>query len=149
MKKNEYSHIFDDICDLVKKKNLQLENLVSVGKPGLPEKVEQQLDKLNKEIGQMSQQLVLKNLESESQHKREKDLNDDYHLLETKIELYSNEVKLLCHLHKKTETEKNEKIEELQLLLERATSDKLVIGDSDFIRFNFSILIMIQYNYRS
>lgn len=110
------------------------------------------VEKLEKQVGKLKQQLALKALEADLNLKTVEELKKDLMYLENKMELYSNDVELLSHQNHKTETEKNKIIEELQLLLEQAKAEKLTesalpIGDCGFNRFKFSILIMIKYNY--
>lgn len=148
MKRTEYSHIIDGIRDLIRKQNLELESLQK--KVETSQNEQHDVAKLNEEIGRLSQQLVLKTLESDVKEETVTKLREDYMNLKEKMESRSNDVEFLSRLNKKTEAEKNKKIEELQLLLEQATAEELTrralpLSNSDFIRFHFSNLIMIQY----
>lgn len=130
----------------MQKKCLHLEQQLEQASQNDEHQVEKQLGKLN-------QQLTQKTLEGDLKEQTIEELKKDLLYLKNKMELYSNEVELLSHQIQKTEEEKNRKIEELQVLLAEATAEKLTksalpMGDCGFNRFNFSILIMVQYNYR-
>lgn len=125
-------------------KNLEVEHSVRYGNPSL----RKECNKLQKQVEQKLEQLEKLDLND----KTVKQLTEQFMYLENKMINRSNDVKLLSHHLQKMEEQKNAQIAELERSLEHAkarprTERASPQGNTDFLRFDIDVLIMLQYNY--